>query len=179
MTSLATKYGKAEKITSCRYPSAHQVSNASPAQKASKVQHQVESLESPNRAEWGGDNTPVGLCGPHVQQKWGHGPQCKQQHTKTRGPHERANRVISQMSIQIHTGETKALEPRKRTKQLSHQREAPKSKATYHHWPLQEHQYSANSKWQGGCWMNWAAAKLQASHQQDLGLTPPRGWPEP
>ena len=178
MTSPATKHGEAEKTKSCGYPSACQVHNASPATKASEVHHQVESLEAPKRAEQGGDNTPVGHCGPHVQQKWGHGPQHEQQHAKTRGPHEGAGWVTTQISTQTHTGETKAPEPRKRTKQLPHQRAAPKSRATYHHWPLQEHQYSANSKWQGGHWMNWAAAKLQASHQQDQGLTPPRGWPE-
>ena len=50
------------------------------------------------------------------------------------------------MSTQTHTGEKKAPEPRKRTKQLPHQRAAPKSRATYHHGPLQEHQNSANSE---------------------------------
>ena len=163
-TSLATKHGKAEKTKSCGYPSAHKVCNASPATKASKVHHQVESLEALNRAEWGSGNTPVGHHRPCIQQKWGHGPQCKQQYNKTRGPHEGADWVTTQTSTQTHTGEMKAPEPRKSTKQLPHQRAAPKSRATYHHWPSQEHQYSANSEWQGGHWTNWAAAKLQASH---------------
>ena len=70
VTSPATKYGEAEKTKSYGYPSAHQVCNASPATKASEVHHQVESLEAAKRAEQGGDNTLVGHCGPHVQQKW-------------------------------------------------------------------------------------------------------------
>ena len=67
--------------------------NASLTTKASEVHHQAESLEAPKRAERGGDNTPVGHCGPHIQQKWGHRPQCEQQHAKARGPHEGVGRV--------------------------------------------------------------------------------------
>ena len=75
MTSLATKHSEAEKIKSCGYPSACQVCNASHATKASKADHQVESLEAPKRDELGGDNTPVGHCGPCIRQKYGHRPQ--------------------------------------------------------------------------------------------------------
>ena len=94
-TSLATKHGKAEKTKSCGYPSARQVHNAAPAIKANKVYHQVESLEAPQMAERGGNNTPVGHCGPCLQQKWGYGPQYKQQYAKTGGPHERADWVTT------------------------------------------------------------------------------------
>ena len=65
---------------------------------------------------------------------------------KLRQQQGRTSLVIIRMSAQIHTGEKKALEPKKRTKQLPHQRAAPKSRATYHHGPSQEHQNSANSK---------------------------------
>ena len=78
---------------------------------------------------------------------------------KLAGTCEGARWVTTQMSTQTHAGEKKAPEPRKHTKQLPHQRAAKKSRATYQHWPSQEHQYSANSKWQGGHWTNWAAMK--------------------
>ena len=87
-TSPATKHSKAEKTKSCGYLSVHQVYNASLTTKTSKVHHQVESPEAPKRAEQGGDNTPVGHRGPCIQQKRGHEPQHKQQHTKTRGLNE-------------------------------------------------------------------------------------------
>ena len=80
VTSLATKHGEAEKTKSCGYLSGRQVRNASLTTKANEVQHQVEWQEAQKRAEWDGDNIPVGHCGPHVQQKWGHGPQCEQQY---------------------------------------------------------------------------------------------------
>ena len=72
--SLATKHGEADKTKSFGNLSARQVCNASLAIKASKVHHQVESLEAPKRAEQGGNNTPVGYCGSRVQQKRGHRP---------------------------------------------------------------------------------------------------------
>ena len=65
---------------------------------------------------------------------------------KTRGQQEGTSLVTIRMSTQTHAGEKKALEPRKCTKQLPHQRAAPKSRATYHHRPSQEHQNSANSQ---------------------------------
>ena len=128
--------------------------NASLAIKASEVHHQAESLEALKGAEQGGDNTPSRHLGSCVQQKWGHGPQDEQQHVKTRGEHEGTGLVVIGMSTQTHAGEKKAPEPRKRTNQLLNQRVAPKSRANYHHGPLQEHQNSANSKWQGECRMN-------------------------
>ena len=163
-TSPATKHGEAEKMKSCRYLSIHQVRNASFATIANEVHHQAESLEAPKRAEQGGDNTPVGHCGPCVQQKQGHGPQRKQQYVKTHGLNEGTGLVTIGMSTQIHTGEIKAPEPRKCTKQLLHHRVAPKSRAMYHHGPLQELQNSANSKRQREHRTNWAAMKLQACH---------------
>ena len=119
-TSRVTKHSKAEKTKSCGYPSACQVHKASPATKASEVHQQVESLEAPKRAEWGGDYTLVGHCRSHVQQKRGHGPQYKQQHAKTRGPHKGADWVTIQISTQTHPEEIMAPEPRKHTKQLPH-----------------------------------------------------------
>ena len=43
-----------------------------------------------------------------VYKKWGHGPQCEQQHAKTRGLNEGTGLVTSRMSTQTHTGEKKA-----------------------------------------------------------------------
>ena len=132
-TSPATKHGKAEKTKSCGYLSVRQVCNASLTTKASEVHHQAESLEAPKRAEWGGNNTPVGHLGPYIQQRQGHWPQHEQKYTKTRGPHEGADRVTTQMSIQTHAGESKDLEPRQCTKKLPYQTAAPKNRAIYHH----------------------------------------------
>ena len=70
----------------------------------------------------------------------------EQQHAETRGQQEGTSPVTIRRSTQTHTGEKKAPEPRKCTKQLPHQRAAPKSRATYHHGPSQEHQNSANSR---------------------------------
>ena len=67
-------------------------------------------------------------------------------YAKTRGLNEGIDLVTSGMSTQTHAGEKKAPEPRKHTKQLPHQRAAPKSRAIYHHGPSQEHQNSANSE---------------------------------
>ena len=75
--------------------------NASLATKANEVNHQAESLKAPKRAEQGGANTRVRHCGLHVQQKWDHGPQCKQQHAKTRRLDEETgltSRMSSRMS---------------------------------------------------------------------------------
>ena len=144
-TSPATKHGEAEK-KSCRYLSGHQVRNASLTAKANKVHHQMEWQEAPKRAEQDGDNTPVGHCGPHVQQRQGNRPQHEQQHAETRGSHEVTGLATSGMSTQTHAGEKKAPELRKRMKQLPHQGIVPKSRVTYHHGPLQEHQNSANSE---------------------------------
>ena len=69
----------------------------------------------------------------------------EQQHAKTRGLNEGTGLVTSGISTQTHAGEKKAPEPRKRTKQLPHQRAAPKSRATYHHGPSQEHQNSVQT----------------------------------
>ena len=146
VTSPATKHGEAEKTKSCRYPSIHQVCNASFTTKANKVHHQVEWQEAPKRAEQGGDNTPVGHYGPCVQQKRGHIPQHQQQYAKTCVLNKGTGLVTSGMSTQIYAGEKKAPEPRKCTKQLLHQRAAPKIRATYHHGPSQEYQNSANSE---------------------------------
>ena len=136
--SLATKHSEAERTKSCGYLSICQVCNASLATKASKVNHQVEWQEALKRAEQGGDNTPVGHHGPHVQQKRGHGPQHEQQYTKTCTINGGTGLVTSGRTIQTHAGEKKAPEPRKCTKQLPHQRTTPKSRATYHHGPSQE-----------------------------------------
>ena len=89
------------------------------------------------RAEQIGDNIPVRHQGPCVRHKWGHRPQCEQKNTKTCGLNERIGLVTSRMSTQTHAGEKKkkAPEPRKHTKQLSHQRAASKSRATYYHGP--------------------------------------------
>ena len=146
VTSLATKHSEVEKTKFCGYLSICQVHNASLATKANEVHHQPESLEAPKRAKQGGNNTSSGHCGPHIQQKWDHGPQHEQQHAKTHGLDEETGLVTSRMSTQIHTREKKAPEPRKHTKQLPQQRAAPKSRATYHHGPSLEHQNSVNSK---------------------------------
>ena len=114
-TSPATKHGETEKTKSCGYPSVCQVCNASLITKAS-CPPQVESLEAPKGAEWGGDNAPVGHHGPCVQQKRGCGPQHEQKHAKTRGQHEGTGPVTIRMPTQTHTLEKKAPEPRKHTK---------------------------------------------------------------
>ena len=85
-----------------------------------------------------------GHHGPRSTTKVGvTGLSIKKQHAETRGQQDRASLVTIGMSTQTYAGEMKAPEPRKRTKQLPHQRAAPKSRVTYHHGPSQEHQNSS------------------------------------